>query len=70
MIDKSKIKVVKRADVPEKKKRKRVERSRNAARKIVNNVTEWVTDLKVRKSDETRAAIDALFASRPEPSGS
>ena len=70
MIDKSKIKVVKRADVPDKKRRKRVQRSRNAARQIVSNVTDWVTDLKQRKSDETRAAIDVLFGSRPEPSGS
>ena len=70
MIDKSKIKIVKRADVPDKKRRKRAERSRTAARKIVSNVTEWVADLKHRKSDGTMAAIDALFGSRPEPSGS
>ena len=69
MIDKSKIKVVKRTEVPAVKgKKKKGKRPTNAARQIVTNVTDWVSDLKQRKSEETKAAIDMLFSSRPEPS--
>jgi hypothetical protein len=69
MIDKTKIKVVKRESVNDLKKAgRRVQRSQQAAREIVNNVTDWVAELKQRKGEEAKAAIDLLFASRPEPS--
>jgi len=70
MIDKAKIKIVKRTDVPQVKSKRKAKRQRTSARQIVNNVTDWVTDLKQRKSDETKAALDLLFSSRPEPSES
>jgi hypothetical protein len=70
MIDKAKIKVVKRTDVPDVKRKRKAKGQRTLPRQIVNNVTEWVTDLKQRKSDETKAALDLLFSSRPEPSES
>jgi len=70
MIDKAKIKVVKRSDVKEVKRKQKAKRQRPSARRIVNNVTDWVTDLKARKSEETKAALDLLFSSGPEPSGS
>jgi len=68
MTDKAKIKVVKRVDVPDVKRKRKTKRQRTTPRQIVNNVTEWVADLKQRKSEETKAAFDVLFASRPEPS--
>ncbi|MGE3466147.1 MAG: hypothetical protein AB7J13_04380 [Pyrinomonadaceae bacterium] len=71
MIDKKKIKVVKRGEAAAKPVRKRkAQTPRGAARKIVSNVTGWVTDLKQRKSEETKAAIELLFASNQRPSES
>jgi len=63
-----KIKVVKRIDAAAAKivKRKVVTR-RTAAREMVSNVTGWVADLKTRKSEETKAAIEMLFAANRRP---
>lgn len=63
MIDKKKIKIVKRTEGSAVKSSKRKPaRSKNAAREMVATVTEWVSDLKHRKSEETKAAFDLLFA--------
>lgn len=70
MIDTKKIKVVKRTDIVPKQRKRRSPGARDAARKIVSNVSDWVTDLKHRKSEETRAAIDLLFAANQRPSES
>ena len=71
MIDKSKIKVVKKTEaVTVKPKKRKVVSKRAAAREIVSNVTEWVTDLKQRKTVETKAAFDLLFAANQRPSES
>lgn len=71
MIDKNKIKVVKRGDAAPKNSRKRKAASpRSGARQIVSNVTGWVADLKTRKSEETKAAFDLLFAANRQPSES
>lgn len=70
MIDK-KIKVVKKTEIiPKAKKKRRTAGPRaTAARQIVANVTDWVTDLKSRRSEETKAAFDLLFAAqRPSES--
>lgn len=65
MIDKSKIKVVKRSDAAAiKTSVDRAPSSRERAREVVSNVTEWVTDLKQRKSEETKAAFDLLFSNQ------
>jgi len=70
-MDKKKIKVVKREDVVERPRRRRKALSkRGSARKIVSNVTGWVADLKNRKSEETKAAIEMLFSSNHRPSES
>ena len=61
-MDKHKIKIVKKAEISQPKKAiKRATSTRNAARAVVSNVSGWVADLKVRKSEETRAAFDLLF---------
>jgi hypothetical protein len=41
-----------------------------AAREMVSTVSEWVSDLRDRKRDETKLAIDSLFSHRPRPSES
>ncbi len=71
MIDRSKIKVVKKSEAKViGSKRRKVKSSRAVAREMVSNVTEWVTDLKQRKTLETKAAFDLLFASNQRPSES
>ena len=63
-VDKTKIKIVKRAEanVAKAKKKRKVATPRTAAREMVSTVTEWVSDLKQRKTEETKAAFDLLFA--------
>ncbi|MBS1768038.1 MAG: hypothetical protein JSS77_00090 [Acidobacteria bacterium] len=65
-----KIKVVKRADVPVRSVKKPVKTARATARDMVSTVTDWVTDFKTRKSEETKAAIEQLFPTGPHPSES
>lgn len=68
MIDKKKIKVVKRTDTAALKTRRlKKESPRHGARQIVATVTDWVGDLKARKSEETKAAIELLFAVNRRP---
>ena len=65
MIDKSKIKIVKRSDAAAAKaKVRKAPSSRAKAREMVSTVTDWVSDIKQRKSEETKAAFDLLFANR------
>jgi hypothetical protein len=70
MSEKPNIKVIKRADAPRKTKKAPVgQTSRQAAREMVSTVGEWVTELKEKKAEETREAMDLLF-SGPAPSES
>lgn len=71
MFDKSKIKIVKKSEAStiRPKKVKRVS-SRAAAREMVSNVTGWVSDIKQRKTMETKAALEMLFASNRQPNES
>lgn len=57
----NKIKIVKKDDKPALgvKKRKLVQ-PRNTAREMVATVSDWVADLKERKSAETKAAIELI----------
>mgnify|MGYP001798729157 CR=1 FL=1 len=67
----SKIKVIKKTDaVALKPKFKAGKTSRVAAREMVSTVSEWVADLKQRKSGETMAAVERLFGTGPQPSES
>lgn len=67
----NKIKIVKRTDAVAAKVRKtKVVTRRAAAREMVSNVTGWVADLKARKSEETKAAIEMLFAANQRPNES
>lgn len=62
MSEKSNIKVIKKADAAVKPKAvEKAPSSRQAARDMVSTVTDWVVELKDRKSEETRAALELLF---------
>ena len=62
-MDKNKIKIVKKTEaVSARLGKRKVASPRVAAREMVANVTDWVADLKNRKSVETKAAFDLLFA--------
>jgi hypothetical protein len=45
-----------------------VKTKRSAARDVVSNVTNWVTDFQTRKRDETKIAIEKFFNQGPQPS--
>lgn len=67
-----KIKVVKRSEVKNtiRPKKTRVAHPRAAAREMVSTVTEWVSDLKQRKTEETKIAIESLFGTNRQPTES
>lgn len=72
MIDKNKIKVVKRSeggDRPKAAGRKKTS-PRAAAREMVSTVSEWVADIKQRNTDDARAAFELLFAPKRPLNGS
>lgn len=69
MTEKPKIKVIKKGalqttqDVaPESKKSAKV-----AAREMVSNVTNWVSDFQSKRREETKQAIEKLFPKQPQP---
>ena len=70
-VDRTKIKIVKRAEADvakaKSKKKKKAATPRTAAREMVSTVTDWVSDLKQRKTEETKAAFDLLFAANRQP---
>lgn len=72
MPDIKKIKIVKKLDAAAFKKRrpKSGKHPRSTAREVVSTVSEWVTDLRSRKTDETKAAIDRFFTGGARPSES
>ena len=71
MIDKTKIKVVKKAEIDHVSPKRRAKRhARKHAREMVHTVTGWVSDVKHRKQRETKAAFDLLFKGGPSPSES
>ena len=69
MSEKSNIKVIKKADAVAKPKVEKPQTSREAAREMVSTITDWVVEVKDRKSEETRAALELLFnAGKPSES--
>lgn len=73
MNTKGKIKVIKKGAqqvVQSKVKEVKVEKkfAQIAAREMVSNVTNWVTDFQQRRRDETKQAIEKFF-SQPQTSG-
>ena len=69
MNTKGKIKVIKKGTQPIVQKRVKKTSTPETARQIVSNVTNWVTDFQQRRRDETKQAIEQLFAQQPQTSG-
>lgn len=70
-MDRTKIKIVKRTEAKASRAGKRKAKTqRSAAREIVSTVTVWVSDLKQRKGEETKAAFDLLFSANQRPNES
>jgi len=68
---KLKIKVVKKLEIkPVAPKAIKANAARVAAREMVSTVSDWVTEFKARKSEETKAAIEKLMPRHPQPSES
>lgn len=68
MTKNTKIKVIKRSDATQAVQLKPAKADkRNAARDMVSNVKNWVTDFQSRKRDETKAAIEK-FLIKPQTS--
>lgn len=71
MINKGKIKIIKKVEARSMLPKAKVATSpRKVAREMVSTVTEWVSDLKVRKREETKAAFDLLFGTNSRTSES
>lgn len=72
MTNRSKVKVIKKSAViaPPPVKSKSAKGTRIAAREMVATVTDWVAEFKTRRSDETRAAMEKLFSTQPQPNES
>ena len=71
MNGKSKVKIIKKASVAAAEpKIAGAKAARIAAREMVSNVTDWVTEFKSRKSEETKAALEHLFAVKAQPNES
>jgi hypothetical protein len=62
-----KVKVIKKGEIKAVRK-SQVRSKRAAAREMVSNVTNWVSDLQARKRDETKTAIEKFFNQQPRPS--
>lgn len=71
MTDKMRVKVIKKSEAkPQAAKPDAGKTTRIAAREMVSTVTDWVSEFKSRRADETRAAFDNLFSNQPQPNES
>lgn len=68
MNNKGKIKVIKKGTQPVVQKKVEKKSTQESARQMVSNVTNWVTDFQQRRREETKQAIEQLFAKQPQPS--
>jgi hypothetical protein len=70
MDNKAKIKVIKKGTQKSVEPKAQVEKKTTqvAAREMVSNVTNWVTDFQQRRRDETKQAIEKFFT-QPQTTG-
>lgn len=69
MTTKGKIKVIKKGTPPavtQKSAEVEVKSTKVAAREMVSNVSNWVTEFQQRKRVETRNAIEQFFSQQPQ----
>ncbi|MEZ5307563.1 MAG: hypothetical protein R2684_10505 [Pyrinomonadaceae bacterium] len=70
-MSKSKIKVIKKSEVVEKKPVARTKKKKQEmAKEIVTNVSSWVNEFQKRKRDETKRGFEELFAGGPQNASS
>lgn len=69
MNTKGKIKVIKKGTQQAVTAKVVKKTTQNTAREMVSNVTNWVTEFQQRRREETKQAIENLFAQQPQPSG-
>lgn len=65
-----KVKVIKKGENKAPVKVQAPKSKRAAARDMVSTVSTWVSDFQGRKRDETKIALEQLFAVRPQTSES
>lgn len=72
MINKGKIKVIKKGEVQAPVAAVKVENTskKAAAREMVSTVTNWVSEFQRNKREETKLAFEKLFAPQPQVSES
>ncbi|HQU82815.1 MAG TPA: hypothetical protein PKY59_06810 [Pyrinomonadaceae bacterium] len=72
MINKGKIKVIKKGEVQAPETVVKVENTskKAAAREMVSTVTNWVSEFQRNKREETKLAFEKLFAPQPQVSES
>jgi hypothetical protein len=71
MTSKVRVKVIKKSEAKVQPPQSESGKStRVAAREMVSTVTDWVSEFRTRRSDETRAALEKLFSNRPQPNES
>ena len=71
MNTKAKIKVIKKGTLRAVQPKIEIEKKTKqiAAREMVSNVTNWVTDFQQRRRDETKQAIENFFSQQTQPTG-
>lgn len=71
MTAKPKIKVIKKGalQVSQKESKDEKKTAKTAAREMVSNVTNWVSDFQTKRREETKQAIEKLFPKQPHPTG-
>lgn len=72
MDGKLKVKVIKKGTLKAENQPAKADarRKRDAARDMVANVTNWVSDFQSRKKEETLLAFEKLFVQQPQPNES
>lgn len=69
MNTKGKIKVIKKGTQSVVETKVEKTSTKETARQMVSNVTNWVTDFQQRRREETKQAIEKIFTQQPQPSG-
>lgn len=69
MNTKGKIKVIKKGSQPAVEPKVVKNSTKTAAREMVSNVSNWVTDFQQRRREETKQAIEKLFTQQPQTNG-
>lgn len=69
MDKKGKVKVIKKGTTGVTITKVEKNSTKETARQMVSNVTNWVTDFQQRRRDETKQAIEKLFSQQPQPEG-